>query len=395
MSESSNNNNLNEEELSLEEDAVLSTEAEWNRLIRQYDLLSEEEVVVCGKDLKLVKELFILTKFRQIDLDVVLSNLTNNNAQEIISKLLKMYLDIHEQSLSNEEELVLKYQKKYKELGRVLNEEELQEIGIKKKKEIGEDVLLEQVNKYVKYNTSKYKMFHANLRLIPPVAQKYSEMFKIDKMDLIQEGNVGLMKAVNNFDVDKGFKFSTYAMWCIYRTILRYVSINYAPVKTSTHYWEQHREFQKRVKELEEETGRKFSASELAKILDMEYETVLDFVLFNPNVTYLDQRVGDDEDTTIGELIPAEDVDFNAQLVLEELREVFKHYIHKLPPKTAKIISMLYGINDEKRSYTEEEIMERLKITKGVITTQHNKALVIIRNLVRRNGKKDHLQYFK
>ena len=336
-----------------------------------------------------------MNRNKRINLGLVLSNLTDSNAEEILSSLKKMYFDIHEESLSSEENLVLQYLRKYKQLGRVLNEEELNKMGIAKTMAIDEDVLKDQVDDYILYNTSKYRMFHSNLGLISSYAYKYSKIFKIDKMDLIQEGNIGLMKAVNGFDVDMGNKFSTYATSSIVRTILKYASDNFSPVKTTSQYWIQHRDFQKRKSELEEETGRSYSAAELSKIFDMNYEDVLDFMLYNPNPTHLDQKVGEDEDITICDLLSDDNIDFDKAIFFEQLREVFSHYIHKLPSNAAQVIRLLYGINDQQRSYTEKEVSKMLNISIGAVGFRHRKALAIIRTLVHRNGNKDHLQYFK
>lgn len=377
----SSEDNAVQEELNSETEDYKSREKEyietdlekiWFRETDKYPRLSEAEEKECGRDLKQKTDLRIIRKNNHISLKRVFENLVDNpHAEEVISILEDMYREIGEQSLVDEEKKVMAYHKLMKAKKRPLTPKDLKEFfGVKTcNQEIDNDELLEEVKRYAKYNTAKYKMIHANLRLIVRPARKYAAISGVEFIDLVSEGSLGLMKAVDRFDVDRGFHFSTYAVWWIRQAVSRYAIDNSSILKVTETQYKDAKAFKENVAKLEEETDKKYTAEDLVDIFDMPYEDVVALLYFNPQPISLETPVGDDEDkTTMGAMIPDKATDFDENLFKREQRACLEENFQHLTPEEELVIRLSSGMNDENRVYQEYEISKIIKKSRFIVS---------------------------
>lgn len=221
----------------------------------------------------------------------------------------------------------------------------------------------------------KEELIKSNLRLIISIARKYSPkgMFLAD---LIQEGNIGLLKAIEKFDYRKGFKFSTYATWWIRQAITRYLAENTRTIRIPLHIIETIYKISKSVlNKFYQEYGRDPTIDELSKETGLPVEKLNYIFKVIKQPISLELQVGDEEDTTLGDFIEdqkavkPDEVTFNTALA-EKIRELLK----TLSPREEKIIRLRFGIG-EKQSYTLEEVGNKFGVTKERIRQIENIAL--------------------
>lgn len=369
----------------------------WLSEIKQYPVLTEEEEKKYGEDLALKEDLTVLDDKGNIDLISIFQNISDASIAEIvISSLKKMYHTIADDSLKKEREELIKYQRLFQKLKRPLTEEEINDYFSKreKKQNLSSEELLEQVKKYIQFNMARYKMFHSNLRLIIKIAKDYSRKSGLEFIDLASEGSIGLKAAIDNFDISLGYRFSTYAIPCIKQTISNYVSQHSNSLKLQRNHWKNIKKLRQKVAEMEEETKEHYTAKELAILLDMEYEEVLGLLTYQGKTTSLDQPIGEDEETTFLEMIEGDEVDFEQNLSNRELEEILESILGELTENEEKIIRKLYGMNEEQRIYTTEEIAKELKMTKERVRMIVSKALRKIRIHIQKNHKEKELQKY-
>jgi len=265
----------------------------------------------------------------------------------------------------------------FKDMSKVplLNKEE--EIEIAKKIKAGEEASqrmqadLEISDEKLKYYEAKIQdaqnardhLIRANTRLVISVAKKYSR-HGIALTDLIQEGNLGLMKAVSKFDHTKGFRFSTYATWWIRQSITRSIADNSRTIRLPVHMSDRIRNIYKKNHELEQSLGRKPSTEELAEATGLTVKKLQWSIKVSWIPLSLESPVGDEEDSELGAFIEDQQTPSPIQAVYDNLlKEKLAEILSTLPPREMKVIKMRFGLLDGK-TYTLEEVGNKFGLTR-------------------------------
>ena len=346
---------------------------------KKKNVLEYQEINDFFSDMTLEEDQFdrILETLEQNNVDVLRITEDDDVDEEIL--LAEEDLDVENLDLSipdgiSIEDPVRMY---LKEIGKVplLSAEE--EIELAKKLELGDQ-------------EAKKRLAEANLRLVVSIAKRYVGRGMLF-LDLIQEGNLGLIKAVEKFDYRKGFKFSTYATWWIRQAITRAIADQARTIRIPVHMVETINKLIRVSRQLLQELGREPSPEEIAEEMNMPVDRVREIMKISQEPVSLETPIGEEEDSHLGDFIPDEDASEPAEaasftLLKEQLVEV----LSTLTPREEKVLKLRFGIEDG-RTRTLEEVGQEFNVTRERIRQIEAKALRKLRHPSRSKKLKDFL----
>jgi len=264
-----------------------------------------------------------------------------------------------------------------KEIGKVPLLTSEQEVSLAKRIEAGDEYAAKQ-------------LAEANLRLVVSIAKRYVGRGMLF-LDLIQEGNLGLIKAVEKFDFTKGFKFSTYATWWIRQAITRAIADQARTIRIPVHMVETINKLIRVERQLLQELGRAPQAEEIAEIMEMPPEKVREIMKIAQEPVSLETPIGEEEDSHLGDFIPDDDALAPAEAAaFTMLKEQLISVLDTLTPREEKVLRLRFGLDDG-RSRTLEEVGKEFNVTRERIRQIEAKALRKLRHPSRSKKLKDYL----
>lgn len=265
-----------------------------------------------------------------------------------------------------------------KEIGKVPLLSAQEEIELAKRMEAGDE-------------EAKQKLCEANLRLVVSIAKKYVGRGMLF-LDLIQEGNLGLIKAVDKFDWKKGYKFSTYATWWIRQAITRSIADQARTIRIPVHMVETINKLIRVSRQLIQEKGREATPEEIAQEMGISEEKVREILKIAQEPVSLETPIGEEEDSHLGDFIPDDDVPAPAEAAaFSMLKEQLVEVLDTLTEREQKVLKLRFGLEDG-RARTLEEVGKRFDVTRERIRQIEAKALRKLRHPSRSKKLKDYLE---
>lgn len=365
--------------------------------IGKYPLLTEIEEKRYGKDLKLIDHISIFTKKKigenmltLIDLEKIFLSIDNDLDREYVISILSDYCRRYARKESDGDKVLeyylFEYDKLFKKLGRIPNGDDLNSYFSNLGKynvfndfgsscKISNKKLVEEVSMCVKYMIARNMMINCNLRLVVDVAKKYYGY--MDFLDLISEGNCGLIKAVMNFDVDLGNKFSTYATKCIKRAIIRGIDNGAELIRKPVHFCSDVRNFVRKKSFLEQQYGRELTVVELAKNLGKSVKQIEDYIIKFEPVESLEQPIFSDRDDFC--LLDVVSYNDNVSFSQEFIREKIDLVLSTLTERERKVITCRFGLGSDNNPQTLKSIGRQFGVSRQCISGIEAEALSKLR----------------
>lgn len=338
-------------------------------------ITQDEILVIYAKPEEHIEDLDALyDKLMRSNIDVFESVTQQADAQkpiEDLAKELEALTVLTEGSVSDPVRMYLK------EIGRIPLLTFDQEIDLAKRVENGE-------------TAAKKKLINSNLRLVVSIAKKYIGR-GLTLLDLIQEGNQGLIRAVEKYDWRRGFKFSTYATWWIRQSVTRAIADQARTIRIPVHMVENINRFLRSQRKLMQELGREPTPEEVAKVLGIEPDKALEIIKISQNPASLEAPVGDEEDSRLGDFIS----DSSAPTLFDSAsRELLKEQVDQvlgtLSDRERRVLKERFGLDDG-RPKTLEEVGRMFQVTRERIRQIEAKALRKLRHPSRGNKLRDYL----
>jgi len=343
-----------------------------------------EEIIEKGKQGKLMDN-DLDRAVEEIDLDKLYDTLEDNGielSEDISStEMNEIEMEVEAFSTSDNMERILEQEglavddpvRMYlKEIGRVSL------LTAERERELAEIMTSEDSTDEQKA-AAKTELVESNLRLVVSIAKRYvgKGMFFLD---LIQEGNLGLMKAVDKFDYVKGYKFSTYATWWIRQAITRAIADQARTIRIPVHMVETIHKVSRYSRQMLQELGREATADEIGEKMGMSAEKVREIMKIAQDPVSLETPIGEEEDSHLGDFIPDEDTPAPSEAAASTiLREVIERELHTLTPREEHVIKLRFGLYDG-RTRTLEEVGKEFDITRERIRQIEAKALRKLRH---------------
>jgi len=346
------------------------------------------ELIKKGKDIGFVTQDDVLALFPEAENQVEeLDNLYTKLAEEGIDVLevgtdeevkpgdlekeLEVLTSLGEAQITDPVRMYLK------EIGRVSLLTAAEEVDLAKRSEKNE-------------KAAKERLISSNLRLVVSIAKKYVGR-GLTLLDLIEEGNIGLMRAVEKFNWRKGFKFSTYATWWIRQAITRAIADQARTIRIPVHMVETINRFIRTSRKLMQELGREPTPEEIAKEMEIEPSKVREIIKVSQEPTSLEAPVGEEKDSTLGDFIPDEEIRPEDQASAELLKAHLSEVLDTLNDREKKVLKLRFGLEDG-RQRTLEEVGKEFGVTRERIRQIEAKALRKLRHPTRSKKLKDYLE---
>ena len=342
-------------------------------------------------DIAVEKIIEIGKKNGEISMETVtekFATLTPDEIEEVLKKITESGIKVNEDVVvvEDDEEMEKLMSQVYvddpvkmylKDIGKVPLLTQEQEIELAKRMAEGDE-------------DAKRQLSESNLRLVVSIAKKYVGRGMLF-LDLIQEGNFGLMKAVEKFDYTKGFKFSTYSTWWIRQSITRAIADQARTIRIPVHMFETINKQKKVTRDLFQQLGREPSVEEISKAMGIPVEKVIEIQKISQDTVSLDTPVGEEEDSTLGTFIQDENAISPADSAsIMMLKEQLMEVLATLTPREQKVIMLRYGIEDG-HTRTLEDVGKEFSVTRERIRQIEAKALKKLRQPSRSKKLKDYV----